>query len=227
MSCEGLLTLKCEERYVDKLKETEAPTTMDSSQLDDQIRPAVERLDAQVRARMAAPGALGLPPLLEHRRLTLPIPDSAFARTAFAERVLVWQVAMDSSDRIGGGLLFKPATMKDRERHTAPRGVVLSAGLAALDQLRSNGIDIGHLVNFAGLSPYEIHCDTIGGHQVRVTILHAGDIFASEDTGRLVQWGFLRREKKQLEDGTIAHCFQETDHCFCPVPTVPRHGYEE
>ena len=69
----------------------------------------------------------------------------------------------------------------------APRGVIVTAGLLALDALRSNGMDLGHIVNFGRLAPFAKVIDEIGGHVMTLLIMSAGDIISSEDLPRLLK----------------------------------------
>lgn len=160
-----------------------------------------ERLLAQQdRAREAKmwvrqnqkPGAFPeLPPLLEKRRLEHGIPDGAFKMAAMYGRILVWQLPQQEGDTfVEGGLILKTERTKDKERDMAPRGVIVSAGLSALDYLRSNGSDLGHIVEFVRLSPFELQCDTVGrGIPQYLKILQAGDLIADEDLCQALRSG--------------------------------------
>ena len=74
-----------------------------------------------------------------------------------------------------------PESTQMRERNRAPHGIVISAGLLALDQLRSNGCDLGHRVLFCHAAPYHIRYDVVEGQEFHLIILNAGDIIGSED----------------------------------------------
>jgi hypothetical protein len=85
-----------------------------------------------------------------------------------------------------------PDSAKKRVREEAPRGVIESAGLEALDTLRSHGADLGHIVNFVRLAPWRLPVDMIAGAPVYVLILQDADITSSEDTAKAVRSGELR-----------------------------------
>jgi hypothetical protein len=96
-----------------------------------------------------------------------------------------------------------PESVKQREKNRAPNGIIVSAGLKALDQLRSHGIDLGHRVLFAHTAPYHIRYDTVLGVEQHLIILLAGDIIGSEDLAsnlkkREVRY-FARRTETSVE----------------------------
>lgn len=153
----------------------------------------VARVAKKVKAKMSRRGSLGLPPLLEKRRLEHLIPDGAFRVQAAFERVLVYEIAPaeQASIESGAGLII-PGTAKDKLRDSSPRGIIISAGLAALDALNTNGIDLGHIVLFThyviGTTPVEY----IDGKELKIKIMQAGDITGSEDTALALRSGQLK-----------------------------------
>jgi hypothetical protein len=134
---------------------------------------------AEIQANMSPPGALGLPDLLEQRRLEEHIPDGAFGTVCVYDRVFVYQTS-GWGEKFKGSNLYKPRETKQRERESAPRGVLVSAGLAALDSLRSNGIELGHYVTFVAHSPYRWFYDE-KHEDWHLVILGASDVIGSED----------------------------------------------
>lgn len=148
---------------------------------------ALEALDRAKEAKLwvrqnQKPGVFGLPPLLEARRLEYGIPDGTFKLAGMYGRILVWQIPQDEGDTFKGTSIIKTERTKDNDRARAPRGIIVAAGLSALDYLRSNGSDLGHIVSFVRLSPYELQVDIVGrGIPQEVKILQAGDIIADED----------------------------------------------
>lgn len=139
------------------------------------------------------PGEFGLPPLLEARRLEHGIPDGAFKMQCVYNRMIVWQLPDDDSETYKGTSILMTNRAQERERDIAPRAVIVSAGLSAMDYLRSNGMDLGHIVNFVRLSPYEWRCDIVGrGIEQQCKILQAGDIIGSEDLSAALRSGECR-----------------------------------
>lgn len=156
--------------------------------------------DAAVRAKMSAPGTLNLPAMLEKRRLEYGITDGAFREQAAFERIFVHQVALavHTGSKIGGGLLYKPETTETAERRGSSRGILVSAGLRALDHLRTNGIDLGHIIRFVHMAPFAVDVDYLSnGEQMYLLDLNVGDILSSEDLAL------------QLRKGEMEIAFQE------------------
>lgn len=151
----------------------------------------VLRLDTEVRAKMSPPGALGLPPLLESRRLQYGITDGAFKTQAFGERIVVWQ--MPVAKKTEGGILL-PESTQSHEQATSPKAVLVSAGLAALDILRGHGIELGSIVRTIAYAPLRLEADIVGGKSVPVLPMNCGEILGAEDTFEALRDGRLRIE---------------------------------
>jgi len=154
-----------------------------------------ERIGKAIAARQSPPGALGLPGKLELRRQQYNIPDEAFEMHAAFDRILLWQVDPLYQEKetikntFAGTSILMPETSSKRVRDETPRGVIVSAGLQALDNLRSNGLDVGHLVNFVRLSPWRIPIASYEGNLIYLIVLRDGDLIASEDLQQSVRSG--------------------------------------
>lgn len=178
--------------------------------------------DERRRSRMSSAEVLALPELLERRRQEYMIPDGAFEVQAAFDRVLFWQVS-DAKKKWTETDLVLPDNAKAREAIEAPRGVVLSAGLGALDALRSHGMDVGHIVRFLHLAPYAIRCDTIRGKDYFVRVIDVGDIVGSEDiVGELregkVRIGQTYAADESGETGRTHYYYRDTDTVSGLVP---------
>ena len=147
--------------------------------LDPELRAEAERISKQMH--ISPPGSLGLPKLLDDRRLEYDIPDGAFGAHAVFDRVLVYQIDRVRTATFENSLIHRPDISRAREREECPVGVIVGAGLSALDSLRSHGVDLGHVCIFVHLAPFRFQCGTIDGHPVYVLLLRAGDIIASMD----------------------------------------------
>lgn len=165
----------------------EPPTTLvlpppqsDGERLMERERELLRRKE-EVRMRMSPPGALGLDAALEKARLEHGIPDSAFKIQAVFDRVLVLQVAMQDGETYKDSKIILAETTRDREMRKAPNGIIVSAGLKALDILRSNGMDLGHKIIFTHSAPYFVRFDNILGQDQHLVVLQAGQITASYD----------------------------------------------
>lgn len=169
-------------------------------------------------AKMSPPGTLGLPPLLEKRRLEWEIPDGVF-RTApggLFDRILIWQIPLLAKSKaedatFGGGLIHKSDQSRDKEQREAPRGVIVGAGLQALDWLRSHGVDLGHIVYFAKNTVYAIQVDYTAGKWDRVSIARGGDLILSEDLAKAICSGEVKVEPVTLN---MPDRMAETTHYY-------------
>jgi hypothetical protein len=174
----------------------------------------VKELDARRTEGMSPPGALKLTPLLEKRRLEWEIPDGVFKRAggALFDRILISQIdpiakTAELSKKMGNGLLWKPDKRRDSDMRSAPRGVLVGAGIGALDVLRAHGVALGHIVFFAKNTTYTIPCDEVGGVETRVSIARVGDFICSEDVAEQYFTGEIRVEVVETSDDQgVTHC---------------------
>lgn len=147
-----------------------------------------------------------LPPLLEARRLEHAIPDCAFRRRATFDRCLLWQFTDDDA-KYPGTSLYMPETTKDRRKEEAPRGVLVTAGLAALDYLWANGVRLGNIVNWVRLSPWRMPVGFIKGVEIKLHVVRAREIIACEDMPLEADYEVVLDEKHGLHqlkvDGKI------------------------
>lgn len=146
------------------------------------------KLIAAIKAKQAPPGALGLPKLLDERRLKYHIPDSAFTMQAAYDRILVWQLFLEK-ETFGDTSIIMPNRAKAREKDEAPRGIVVSAGLKALDDLRTNGMDLGHVINFIRLAPWRMPFDHINATELKLIVCRSGDVVSSDDLASALRLG--------------------------------------
>lgn len=168
-----------------------------------------ERLAAAVRADMSPAGKLDLPPLLEERRIKYGLPDTVFSVDCVYDRIYVAQVAdHEEKTYLEKGLIVMPDRTASRKLTEACRGVLVGAGLLALDELRSNGVDLGHIVRFVKLAPYRMEIDFINGKSLDLLVMRAGDVTGSEDVNRLRRAGKLRI---QWDDETRKHFYTDQD----------------
>jgi hypothetical protein len=179
------------------------------------VRAQVNDKKAARRACMSPAGALSLPALLDKRRIEFDIIDQAFHLQAAFEFVLLYQI---ETEELSGGTYGKDSpiliadTTRHREEREAPRGIIVGAGLKALDALRSNGIDLGHIVTHTHAAPYSRRVAIIRGEPIRVLMLQAGDIVGSEDTAQAIREGTARVEvSEDAETGFAYHYYKAAD----------------
>ena len=150
---------------------------------DDHVRHHAERALKEsnaMRACMSEPGALKLPPLLEARRLEHGITDGAFRRQPIYDRIYVHQVS-EYGDKAGGheSLVINPEAQG--EEHSCPQGILVAAGLGALDALRAHGVELGHMCSFVRQAPFRREVDRHDGYRWYVLVFHAGDLIDSQE----------------------------------------------
>lgn len=179
----------------------------------DALKQAVEQT-ARIKEKMAPPGCLGLPELLEKRRLEYGIIDSAFRVQAAFNRIFIHKIPdqMFKNGRYGDDSRIElPDTVKKQLLNMAPRGIIISAGLSALDTLRDHGMDLGHIVTVNRVSPWRVIYDIIGGEQMSYLIVQDRDISGSEDTAEALFSRRLLRHEATLADGKKVAMYQSRD----------------
>lgn len=156
--------------------------TGDAAEKEVALAQLAERADAAFKAHQTPPGGIpGICPLLEARRFPYKIPNGAFKTQAAFDVCFVHQVSRFESETYGDTQIVMPKTAKKRVDEETPRGILVSAGLQALDHLRSNGIELGHMVSLIRLAPWRMPIDNVLGAELYVLILRTGDITGSED----------------------------------------------
>lgn len=90
------------------------------------------------------------------------------------DNVAIHRINRDTVNKTAGGL-YTPSVAQEN------RGVLLSAGLKALDILFAAGIEIGHIVHWGQWVGTEKQLRDSGAYKGEVLILKAHDITASED----------------------------------------------
>lgn len=151
-----------------------------------------------LQARQSPPGALNLPPLLEERRLSHVIPDGAFKEAATFDRIFIYQIgrkdtkAGETDEMYGDTGIYMPAQVRDYKKQETPRGIIISAGLDALEHLHSNGMDLGHIVGFIRNAPWAKEVEFFEGTAIQMYIMRSGDITGSEDLQANLRAGKVR-----------------------------------
>lgn len=172
--------------------------------------------DAEIRRRseeraskMSPPGTLGLPEKLDALRLEHGITDGYFEFQCIWDRIFVFQTfAFDSKTFVPGGLIELSDNDKKVERYSSPRGIIIGAGLMALDALRSHGQELGDTVCFIQQAPWRMEVDRIGGHSEWMLIFRVGDI-----SGNLSLQERLRAKAARVEydEATSVHKIRDPE----------------
>jgi co-chaperonin GroES (HSP10) len=194
------------------IKEPEKTTSW-----EDRKGPKVELVDHELekakrrtellKAKMSPPGALGLPPLLEEHRLKYGIPDGAFKVQALFDRIFVFPIDAfdgDEAEKTTGGL-FKPNTTKLKDKQEGHRGVIISAGLTAMDRLMSHGVELGDIVITNKNVPYANRCEQLSEFDVFTLIMREADLAGDETLQARIRAGKQLIVDMAGADGGYSH----------------------
>lgn len=109
------------------------------------------------------------------------IPRGAFKAQFAFDRVGIWQVSDDdNAETFKGTNLFKPEITKSKDRMSAPRGVLVGAGLNALDYLKTHGFELGDVIWVIRLSPWRREVDVVNGQTKYLLVARVSDLVANE-----------------------------------------------
>lgn len=121
--------------------------------------------------------------LLERRIAEYDIPD--WPGEATFARILVYRIPDKAAKRntfIEGGSIVMPETTQSNNEFRSPRGIIVSAGLQAMDILRGNGMQLGEMIWMSSHTPWRFQVDTKeDGKDVEFYFMQAGDVTLSED----------------------------------------------
>ena len=155
-----------------------------------------ESIEAEIERRISPLGTLGLPELLDGRRHKYGLTDAVFAQQAMFDRVMIMQIDRDDCDTYDpNGLIVMSDKGKTRKLESQPRGIIVSAGLLAMDQLETNGSGLGHIVTFARLVPWHIPFEMIKGMERYIIPIMTSDILADEDLWANLRAGKIKRAR--------------------------------
>jgi co-chaperonin GroES (HSP10) len=175
--------------WADKDKPTEPRIELVDKDLE-----AAKRRTALIREHMSPPGELGLCPALEAQRLKYGITDAFFKVQASFDRIFVFPIDAeegDKAEKTTGGI-YKPATTKLRDKQEGNRGVLISAGLTAMDRLMSHGIEIGDIVITNKNVPFARRCESISNEALHYLVMRDGDLAGSETLMERIRAGKQR-----------------------------------
>lgn len=176
-----------------------------------------EKLEAR-RQNMSGKRELRIPSKLEQRRQEWMIPDELFYFPATFDWVGVYQIRPVTGELQSDGVIIKPEQTQNIEVATASRGIVVTAGLSAMDSLSDHGIEIGDIVRFVRLSPWRQQIVRIGAEWFELVMLKPGDICADEDHWQRLQSREMRLARDD-EDGK--HYFKTSDGSVYRGQTMP------
>lgn len=172
------------------LTKVEAPKDAPIALIDHELERAKVRT-ALLKTRMSPAEDLRLPPLLERRRQQYGIPDGVFKVEATWDRIIVFPIDLfdgEQAEKTTGGL-WKPTTTKQRDLQEGHRGVLISAGLSAMDRLASHGYELGHIVHTNKNVPFARRCEQFEAFEVFYLAMREADLLGSEDLREQLRTG--------------------------------------
>jgi hypothetical protein len=169
------------------------------------------RKEEERRAYMAPADELGLPPLLEAKRQQYFIPDSYFQVEPLFDRILIFQIPQHVGETSGkDSKIIRPEATKEDDLQRSPRGIIISMGMLARDQLKSNGTQEGDTVHIQVANPFHRPVEVINGFQYYVLVLRAGDLIDNEDLRTRMRAGEVTVGVEKT-DGRIVHVLTDKD----------------
>lgn len=182
-----------------------SPTTdieaMKASQ-DEEVRKAAERaekFDEYTKAQMSPKGALNLTQRLDERRLEYGIIDAAFNELACFDRVLIWQLPV-AEETYGDTGIVMTDIAKKKTREETPMGILITAGLGALDVLKSHGHELGDIVKFVKQGMWRLPIGYVLGVPQYLMVLSVGEIVSNNDLAERYVNGDIRYEWSAKEE---------------------------
>lgn len=198
-----------------EFKEPEKNTSWAENKIElvDHELEAAKRRTELIKARMSPPGALGLPPLLEAHRLKYGIPDGAFASQALFDRIHVFPIDHgegEAVEKTTGGI-YKPATTKLKDKQEGNRGVLISAGLTAMDRLMSHGVELGDIVVTNKNVPFARRCEELSNFTMFYLVMREADLASDESLMDRIRAG-ERRIVEVGDPGQYEHQVASNDN---------------
>ncbi len=150
-------------------------------EMRDTERDAAIKRTKLIKERMSPPGALRLPEKLEAARLKHGIPDGFFRVAAGFDRIFVFPIdPFDADEKLPGSFLYRPELTQQKDLQEGYRGVLISAGLTAMDRLMSHGYELGDIVMTNKNVPFARRMELIEGKPMFVLVMRDGDLAGNE-----------------------------------------------
>jgi hypothetical protein len=197
----------------------------EANKVVDPIAEAKRKLDAEAAKHFPEVCPFPISRLLDEKRKKHGIPLSAFTSQPMFDQVLIWQVPVDSSKTYGSGLIEKTDQTLRAELVEAPRGVIVSAGLTALDQLACHGAAVGHTIYFYQIAPLRMRLPAIGGKQPSLVMIQARYVFGSEELAEGLRSRAVRVIAKDNAEGITEHFYcDENAKMWKPIDVQTEDG---
>lgn len=168
----------------------------------------LEALDEAKKKLMAKPGGLKIGcELLEKRRLEYGIIDDFFSCQPFDDKIHIFQVPRTTGETYDGGHIVMTGNRQKVEQETNPAGIITAAGAKAMDVLRDNGMDLGHMVSFLRIAPWRHEINRKGVVQ-EVLHFRVGDIAGSYDLMQDLRDG---KTRLKFDEDAREHFYEDKD----------------
>lgn len=147
-----------------------------------------------IREKMSPPEKLRLPPKLEAARQEYGIPDGFFRVGAGMDRIFVFPLdPFDDDEKIPGTRFYRANLTKQKDQQEGFRGVLISAGLTAMDRLMSHGYELGDIVMTNKNVPFARRMELLGGRfPMYVLVMRDGDLAGNETLENDIREGRAR-----------------------------------
>lgn len=170
---------------------------------DTELDAAIKRTKL-IKERMSPPGALHLPEKLEAARLKHGIPDGFFRVAAGFDRIFVFPIdPFDADEKMPHSAIYRPELTKQKDLQEGYRGVLISAGLTAMDRLMSHGYELGDVVMTNKNVPFARRMELIEGKPMFVLVMRDGDLAGNETLQADILAG--KRRVVDAGDGKYEH----------------------
>lgn len=134
-----------------------------------------------IREKMSPPEVLKLPAKLEAARQKWGIPDGFFKYAAGFDRIFVFPIdPFDQDEKLPNSFLYRPQVTKQKDLQEGFRGVLISAGLTAMDRLMSHGYELGDIVMTNKNVPFARRMELLEGEPMYVLVMRDGDLAGNE-----------------------------------------------
>lgn len=175
------------------------------SMFRDTERDAAIKRTKLIKEKMSPPGGLRLPEKLEAARLKHGIPDGFFRACAGFDRIFVFPLdPFDQDEKIPGSMLYRPQITQKKDLQEGFRGVLISAGLTAMDRLMSHGYELGDIVMTNKNVPFARRVELLEGEPMFVLVMRDGDLAGNETLQADILAG-RRRVMDAGDDGGYQH----------------------
>jgi len=111
-------------------------------------------------------------------------------------RILVYRIPDEFSANEKVGRIYKPTTTLDLQKNRSPRGIIVSAGLAAMDSLRDHGMKIGDMVWISPNCVYRVETGRNEKGSIEFFFAYVGEIVLNEDIPERLTSGEIKLERE-------------------------------